>query len=85
MHSAGIKSMAALMDTIMLRTESAEDQMAEIRNALARLAPFCAWTEGRWSSGMDIGWNEVQGTPQHINRLSQYLIAKDRELSRAQR
>lgn len=85
MHSAGIKSMAALMDTIMLRTESAEDQIAEIRSALARLAPFCAWTEGRWSSGMDIGWNEVQGTPQHINRLSQYLIAKDRELSRAQR
>lgn len=85
MHSAGIKAMAALMDTIMLRTESARDQMTEIRNALARLEPHCAWTEGRWSSGMDMAWNEVQGTPQHINRLSQFLIAKDRELSRVQR
>jgi hypothetical protein len=25
----------------------------------------------------------VQGTPQHINKLTQFLISKDRELARA--
>lgn len=83
MHSAGIKSMAALMDTLMLRTETLPDAWTEIRTALQRLAPHCAWTKGRWPAELDLAWNEVQGTPQHITRLTQFLVAKDRELSRA--
>lgn len=83
MHSAGIKAMASLMDTLVLRTESMTDPWGEIRAALDRLAPHCAWTEGRWPADLGLAWNEIQGTPQHITRLTQFLVAKDRELSRA--
>jgi DGQHR domain-containing protein len=83
MHSAGIKAMASLMDTLILRTESMPDPWTEIRTALGRLAPHCAWTEGHWPAELGLAWNEVQGTPQHITRLTQFLVAKDRELSRA--
>lgn len=83
MHSAGIQSMSALMDTLMLRTEMLPDPWSEIRVSLERLAPFCAWTEGHWPSELGLAWNEVQGTPQHIKKLTQFLISKDRELARA--
>ena len=83
MHSAGIKAMAALMDALIVRTETMADPWGEIRAALGRLVPHCAWTEGRWPSELGMGWNEVQGTPQHISKLTQFLVAKDRELSRA--
>ena len=83
MHSAGIRAMAALMDNLILRTESLPDPWVEIRAALDRLVPYCAWTEGRWPAELGLAWNEVQGTPQHINRLTQFLVTKDRELSRA--
>lgn len=83
MHSAGIRAMAALMDTLILRTEILPEPWAEIRGALKRLTPHCAWTEGRWPAELGLAWNEIQGTPQHINRLTQFLVTKDRELSRA--
>ncbi len=83
MHSAGITSMSALMDTLMLRTEMLPDPWVEISLALERLAPQCAWTEGRWPPELGLGWNEIQGTPQHIKKLTQFLISKDRELAKA--
>jgi hypothetical protein len=81
MHSAGIRAMAALMDQIMLRADSAADAKREIRDSLARLAPHCCWTEGVWA---DLGcrWNEVQSTSQNIAKLTAYLMRLDRELSR---
>lgn len=83
MHSAGIQSMSALMDTLILRTEMLADPWSEICLALQRLAPHCAWTEGRWPVELGLAWNEVQGTPQHVSKLTQFLISKDRELARA--
>lgn len=83
MHSAGIQSMSALMDTLILRTEMLTDPWSEICLALQRLAPHCAWTEGRWPVELGLSWNEVQGTPQHVSKLTQFLISKDRELARA--
>lgn len=83
MHSAGIQSMSALMDTLILRTEMLTDPWSEICLALQRLAPHCAWTEGRWPVELGLAWNEVQGTPQHVSKLTQFLISKDRELARA--
>lgn len=81
MHSAGIRSMAALMDPIMLRADSSASPATEISSSLARIARHCAWTEGVWE---DLGWrwNEVQSTSQHISRLSDHLIRLDRDLSR---
>lgn len=84
MHSTGIRAMAAVMDPIMVRADSAADQGKSIRQSLARLAPHCAWTAGVWR---DLGWkwNEVQQTSQYIAGLSNHLIQLDRKLSRAVR
>lgn len=83
MHSAGIQSMSALMDNLILRTEMLADPWSEICLSLKRLAPYCAWTDGNWPQELGLAWNEVQGTPQHIKKLTQFLISKDRELARA--
>lgn len=84
MHSAGIRAMGALMDPIMLRADTTTNPEANVREALGRLAPHCAWTQGSWN-GLGWKWNEVQSTAQHIARLSEHLIRLDRELSRPQR
>lgn len=84
MHSAGVRVMGALMDPIMLRADSSPTPEAEIKTSLTRLVPYCAWTEGTWD-GLGWQWNEVQSTPQHISRLSDYLIRLDRELARPAR
>lgn len=84
MHSAGIKSMGALMDQIMLRADSTSHPEREIRESLTRLAPHCRWTSGVWED-LNWRWNEVQSTSQHIARLSEHLIRLDRELSRPRR
>lgn len=81
MHSVGIRAMAAVMDPVMLRADSTEDQGREVLASLKRMAPFCYWTGGTWE-GLGWKWNEVQSTSQNIARLSDYLIRKDRELSR---
>src|SRR3546814_20991425 len=54
-----------------------------VRESLRRLAPHCCWTDGIWA---DLGWqwNEVQGTPQHITKLTDHLIRLVRELSRSE-
>ncbi|MVA27669.1 DGQHR domain-containing protein DpdB (plasmid) [Agrobacterium vitis] len=84
MHMAGIRAMGALMDPVMLRAESSMDVEQDIRQSLGRLKPYCCWTAGKWD---DLGWkwNDLQGTSQHIDRLSQYLIQLDRKLSKASR
>ncbi|MBB3319932.1 DGQHR domain-containing protein [Rhizobium sp. BK181] len=84
MHSAGIKAMGALMDQIMLRADSSATPETEVREALQRIAPFCAWTEGTWE-GLGLPWNEIQGTPQHNRLLADHLMQLDRKLSRPTR
>lgn len=84
MHSAGIRAMGALMDAVMLRADAAPDAEKDVRASLARLAPHCAWTSGAWGA-LDLKWNEIQATPQDINRLRDHLIGLDRELARGPR
>ncbi|MEY9167073.1 DGQHR domain-containing protein [Sinorhizobium fredii] len=84
MHMAGIRAMGSLMDPIMLRAESVSDAEEDIRRSLERLRPYCCWTDGKWDE-LGWKWNDVQGTSQHIDRLSQYLIQLDRKLSKASR
>lgn len=81
MHSVGIRAMGALMDTIMLRADGSASKAAVVRESLGRLAPHCRWTRGRWD-GLDLAWNELQSTPQDINKLSEHLIRIERELAR---
>lgn len=84
MHSAGIKAMGALMDQIMLRADSSATPQTEVREALQRIAPHCAWTDGTWE-GLGLRWNEIQGTPQHNRLLGDHLMQLDRRLSRPAR
>jgi DGQHR domain-containing protein len=84
MHSAGIRAMGALMDAVMLRADASGNTEQEVRRSLARLAPHCAWTSGKWAD-LDLKWNEIQATPQDINRLRDHLIHLDRELARGAR
>ena len=81
MHSAGIRAMGALMDAIMLRADSSHNPEGEMRASLARLAPYCRWTEGTWGQ-LNWRWNEIQNTRQSINKLTDYLVRLDRELAR---
>jgi len=81
MHSAGIRAMGALMDTIMLRADAAPDKPAAVRATLKRLAPHCCWTSGTWN-GMGLDWNEIQSTSQHITKLSDHLMHVERDLAR---
>jgi DGQHR domain-containing protein len=82
MHSAGIRAMGALMDTIMLRADVALDKASAVRATLSRLAPQCCWTRGTWE-GIGLAWNEVQSTPQHIMKLTDHLMHVERDLARA--
>lgn len=84
MHSAGIRSMGALMDQVMLRADSTIAPDMEVKESLARIAPHCSWTEGIWEQ-LGWNWNEIQNTAPHITRLSEHLIRLDRDLSRPHR
>lgn len=80
-HSAGIRAMGVVMDQIMVRADSAADPDREVRNSLQRLAPHCRWTSGQWDE-LGLKWNQVQSTPQHIQRLAEHLCRIDRKLAR---
>jgi DGQHR domain-containing protein len=82
MHSAGIRAMGALMDTLMLRADAAADKRAAVREMLGRLAPHCRWTGGTWDQ-LGLDWNEIQSTPQHITKLSDHLMHLERDLAKA--
>jgi len=82
MHSAGIRAMGSLMDPIILRADTSADRAAAVRAVLKRLAPHCRWTDGTWE-GLDLAWNAIQSTSQHISKLSDHLLHLERDLARA--
>lgn len=84
MHSAGILSMGALMDQVMLRADSSNNPVLEVRDSMKRLQAHCSWVDGSWEA-LGWKWNEVQNTSQHISRLSEHLMRLDRDLARASR
>jgi len=84
MHSAGVRAMSRLMDQVMLRADSTGNPQIEVQASLKRLAPHCHWTGGTWEA-LGWAWDEIQNTSRHVNRLTEYLVRLDRELSRPQR
>ncbi|MET3836186.1 DGQHR domain-containing protein [Brevundimonas sp. UYEF29] len=84
MHTAGIQAMGALMDPIWTRADASADPDTAVAEALARIAPRCAWTEGQWD-GLGWGWGDIQATSKHIKGLTEHLLKLDRELSRPAR
>ncbi|QYU67177.1 hypothetical protein J4558_19815 [Leptolyngbya sp. 15MV] len=76
MHAAGIEAMGTLMDRIMSRSGGNADPRRAAQEALARIAPHCRWTSGRWP---DIGkeWNEIQAVHRDIRLLADLLVRLD--------
>ncbi len=82
MHSAGIEAMGFLMDRIMSRASGMPDAQRQVREGLARIAPFCAWTEGAWKP-LGLRWDEIQNTSRHIKELADLLVRLDYQGVRA--
>ncbi len=80
MHSAGIQAMGYLMDRIMPRLAGHPDVSNELRKALRRIAPYCAWTEGKWEA-LGLPWNGLQNVNRHVKQLAEYLVQLDYRLS----
>jgi len=76
MHSAGIEAMSVLMDRIISRAAPGTDVQRHCVEALARIAPHCRWTSGRWVD-LQRDWNEVQNTGRDIKMLSSHLARLD--------
>jgi DGQHR domain-containing protein len=74
MHGAGLRAMARLMDRIMLTVDAGhKDAEAHVRRELAKIAPFCRWTEGHWDE-LGVDWDALQNVQKDIRMLSNYLV-----------
>jgi DGQHR domain-containing protein len=76
MHSAGIEAMGCLMDRVMSRAPVGGDLKRHAVDALARIAPYCRWTSGRWPD-IQRDWNEIQNVPRDIRLLGDQLARLD--------
>jgi len=75
MHSVGLTAMGRLMDRIMGGLDpDALDTVRLVRCHLARIAPLCHWTDGRWEELGGLRWNELQNVPSHLRSLSNLLV-----------
>ena len=74
MHGAGLRAMARLMDRVMLGVDpNQKDAEEPIRRELAKIAPFCRWTEGEWDE-LGVAWDALQNVQKDIRMLSNYLV-----------
>ena len=78
MHSAGIEAMGFLMDRVMSRISGNGDLRRHASESLARIAPQCHWTSGRWPD-IDRDWNDIQNVSRDIRLLSDQLARLDHE------
>lgn len=76
MHSAGIQAMGVLMDRVMSRLGRGEDPYRHAHASLARIAPHCRWTSGRWP-GTDREWNDFQSVGKDVRALADLLMRLD--------
>ena len=80
MHSAGIQAMGYLMDRMMPRMANHPDIANELRRALRKIAPYCAWTDGAWES-LGLRWNQLQNVNRHVKQIAEYLVQIDYRMS----
>jgi DGQHR domain-containing protein len=74
MHGAGLRSMARLMDRVMLNVDpSRSDADLAVIHELTKVAPFCRWTEGEWEE-LGVRWDALQNLQKDIRMLSNYLV-----------
>jgi len=73
MHGVGIRAMGHFMDRLARKApREIQKRHAYYRKALLDIAPACRWTEGFWED-LNLAWNALQNTPQHIRMLSHWL------------
>jgi DGQHR domain-containing protein len=75
MHGVGIKAMGILMDRIMSTVSpQTKDASPRIKEAIERVKPYCAWTQGSWTLLNGVPWNQLQNTSGDIKLLANMLI-----------
>ena len=82
MHSAGIAAMGYIMDLVCAKISGQEADYNLIRKEVAKIAPHCAWSSGKWPL-LNVAWNEIQSTPQDIKHLQDTLLRIYMNSSRA--
>jgi DGQHR domain-containing protein len=84
MHSAGLRAMGRLMDRIMSSIDVNHPKASRmVRDELARIRPFCRWTDGVWEDLGNLRWNDLQNIPSHVRLLSSHLVRAYVESRRA--
>lgn len=76
MHSVGIQAMGVLMDRVMSRLGRGENPYRHAYASLARIAPHCRWTHGRWP-GINREWNDFQSLSKDVRILADLLMRLD--------
>jgi DGQHR domain-containing protein len=75
MHSVGLRAMGRLMDRVMAGINPDTPKAVQlVSRHLARIAPICHWTTGRWDELGGLRWNELQSVPSHFRMLSTLLV-----------
>jgi DGQHR domain-containing protein len=74
MHGVGLRSMARLMDRVMLMTDlDAAGFDDHVVRELNKIAPFCRWTSGEWEE-IGVRWDALQNVQKDIRLLSNHLV-----------
>ncbi len=74
MHGAGLRSMGRLMDRVMANIDvSRPDASAAVVHELAKVAPFCRWTQGEWEE-LGVQWDALQNLQKDVRMLSNHLV-----------
>ena len=73
MHSVGVAALGDLMDRIVAGASSQRPSRTFFVRELARIAPDCAWTHGRWAT-VDKAWDEFENTPRDVKLLAQVVV-----------
>ncbi len=74
MHGAGLRSMARLMDRVMANVDARRvDAEAAVVHELAKVAPFCRWTQGEWEE-LGVQWDALQNLQKDVRMLSNHLV-----------
>jgi DGQHR domain-containing protein len=81
MHGAGVIALGFAMDAIADRHRSRSvPTRLQFLAGLEPLVEHCRWTDGFWDFGArrHVKWCDLQNTPQHIQMLTDYLLALSR-------
>jgi hypothetical protein len=75
MHCAGIKAMGKLMNRVMASVNiNNPESYSLVKNEINRIKPICRWNSGVWEGLGNMGWNDIKGIPDHIQKISDLIV-----------